>query len=135
MRPATLEAILGGAIEKGEALAVARLAAIAGAKRTSEWIPLCHPIPLDGVEVDLAPDPKLPGIRVTVAATAEARTGVEMEALTAVSVAALTLYDMCKALHRGIRITDVSLVHKSGGRSGEWTREPDPEPDPEPEPG
>lgn len=120
MRPATLEAILGGAIEKGEALAVARLAAIAGAKRTSEWIPLCHPIPLDGVEVDLAPDPKLPGIRVTVAATAEARTGVEMEALTGVASALLALYDMCKGIDRGMTLGPIRLLEKTGGRSGSW---------------
>lgn len=122
-------ALLAGELPKGEAIAVARIAGIQAAKETSRLIPLCHPLALSSVEVHFAPegDDRI-AIRSEVRCTGP--TGVEMEALTAVSVAALTLYDMCKALHRGIRITDVALVHKSGGRSGEWSLEPGPGPRP-----
>jgi cyclic pyranopterin phosphate synthase len=109
------------AIAKGDVLAVARLAGIGAAKRTAELIPLCHPLPLDGIEVELELDETLPGVRVEATTRVEARTGVEMEALTAVSVACLTVYDMVKAVDRGIRIEDIGLVRKSGGRSGDWT--------------
>jgi cyclic pyranopterin phosphate synthase len=109
------------AIAKGDVLAVARLAGIGAAKRTAELIPQCHPLPLDGIEVELELDETLPGVRVEATTRVEARTGVEMEALTAVSVACLTVYDMVKAVDRGIRIEDIGLVRKSGGRSGDWT--------------
>jgi len=122
MAPATLAMIAAGALPKGDVLAVARLAGIMAAKRTSDLIPLCHPLPLTHVDVELAPD--LKGARVTIEARArvEARTGVEMEALTAVTVAGLTLYDMCKAVDRGMTIGAVRLVRKSGGRSGTFVR-------------
>ncbi len=108
------------ALAKGDVLGAARLAGIAGAKRTADLIPLCHPLPLDGIEVDLELDPGLPGVRVTATARVEARTGVEMEALTAVSVACLVVYDMVKAADRTMRIEDIHLVRKTGGRSGDW---------------
>ena len=107
-------------------LAGARLAGIQAAKRTYEWIPLCHLIPLDGVELELTPDPAGSRVRIEARARAHARTGVEMEALVAVSVAGLTLYDMCKAIDRGMRLDTVHLVSKSGGKSGEWRRSDDP---------
>ena len=120
---ATAARIADGAIAKGDVLAVARLAAISGLKRTADLIPLCHPIRVTGVDVELAveraPEP-LVRIRATVRATD--RTGVEMEALTAVSVAALTVYDMCKAIDRGIQITAIQLEEKLGGKSGHWQR-------------
>jgi cyclic pyranopterin phosphate synthase len=119
-QPATVEAIMGGTLKKGDALAVARVAGIMAAKKTSELIPLCHPIPLTSVSVDITAD----GPALTVIATAEttAQTGVEMEALTAASVAALTLYDMAKSMDRGMRIAAVELVEKSGGKSGDFKR-------------
>jgi len=101
-------------------LAAARIAGIMGGKRTSEIIPLTHPIDMHSLEVDLDPDTELPGLRIEATATTVARTGVEMEALTAVAAAALTIYDMLKSLERGIRITDIRLVHKAGGKSGEY---------------
>lgn len=107
-------------LAKGDALAVARLAGIQAAKRTADWIPLCHPIPLDDVQVTIELEPESRAARVTAAAAARSRTGVEMEALVAVSAACLTLYDMAKALDRGITIGDVQLLEKSGGRSGPW---------------
>jgi cyclic pyranopterin phosphate synthase len=106
---------------KGDVLGVARLAGIGAAKRTAELIPLCHPLPLDGIEVELVPDEALPGVRVSATARVEARTGVEMEALTAVAVACLTVYDMLKAVDRGMRIEEVHLVRKTGGQSGDWS--------------
>ncbi|HVW91899.1 MAG TPA: cyclic pyranopterin monophosphate synthase MoaC [Devosia sp.] len=120
-KPETIAAILGGELKKGDALAVARIAGIMAAKKTSELIPLCHPIALSKVEVDIAPD----GDRLRIIATAETtdRTGVEMEALTAASVAALTLYDMAKAMDRAMRVTSVELVEKSGGKSGDFRRD------------
>jgi cyclic pyranopterin phosphate synthase len=123
MERATLDAIGAGILAKGDALAVARVAAIAGLKRTSELIPLCHPVRVTGVDVAL--ELKTDGTpRVEIHAEVHAfdRTGVEMEALTAVSIAALTIYDMCKAIDRKMRITDVQLLEKRGGRSGHWKR-------------
>lgn len=117
----TAAAIAGRENPKGDVLAVARLAGIMGAKRTADLIPLCHPLPLDAVEVDLAVDPALPGVRVTATAQVEGRTGVEMEALTAVSCALLTVYDMCKARDRGMVVEGIRLLRKEGGRSGTWT--------------
>jgi cyclic pyranopterin phosphate synthase len=111
-----------GARGKGDVLAVARLAGIMAARRTAELIPLCHPIRLTGCDVDLTVDRALPGVRIRATARAIDRTGVEMEAMVAASVAALTVYDMTKALDKGIRIREVQLVSKSGGKSGKWQR-------------
>ena len=119
IQPETLRLIKEGLMKKGDVLTIAQLAGIMGAKKTSELIPLCHPLPLDRVDVDLELDEKEGRINITAAAKTTARTGVEMEALTAVSVAALTLYDMCKSVDRGMRIEAVRLVKKSGGRSGD----------------
>lgn len=118
-----LQNVLTGDIPKGDVLSVARVAGIMGGKRTPDLIPLTHPIGLDSLTVDLAPDKTLPGIRIEATATTTGKTGVEMEAMTAVSIAALTIYDMLKSLEKGIRITNVRLVHKSGGKSGEWKRD------------
>jgi cyclic pyranopterin phosphate synthase len=118
MAPETLRTIRDGGVKKGDVLAVARLAGIMAAKRTPDLIPLCHPLPLSSVVVDLEPDEALPGVRITATVRLTGRTGVEMEALTAVSVAALTVYDMCKAIDRSMRIDSVRLVRKEGGRSG-----------------
>jgi cyclic pyranopterin phosphate synthase len=123
MRPETLSLIRQGAIQKGDVLAVARLAGVMAAKRTSELIPLCHPLPLTQVEVDLELDETLPGVRITASARTVAKTGVEMEALTAVSVAALTVYDMAKAAEKTMRIQNVRLVEKHGGQSGDVVNE------------
>ena len=119
IQPETLRRIKEGLMKKGDVLTIAQLAGILGAKKTSELIPLCHPLPLDRVDVDLELDEKEGRINITATAKTTARTGVEMEALTAVSVAALTLYDMCKSVDRGMRIEAVRLVKKSGGRSGD----------------
>jgi cyclic pyranopterin phosphate synthase len=121
MEVETLSAILAGEVEKGEALAVARVAAIEGVKRTASLIPLCHPIPIDGIDVDIDPIDTLPGLRVRVTVSAEWRTGVEMEAMTGVAIGLLALYDMCKALDRGMELGPVRLLEKHGGRSGSWT--------------
>jgi cyclic pyranopterin phosphate synthase len=125
MAPETLARISEGTLPKGDVLATARLAGIQAAKRTDEWIPLCHSLPLDAIEIGLIPDPG--GGRVVIEARAQAhgRTGVEMEALVAVSAAGLTIYDMCKAIDRGMTLGEVQLVSKSGGKSGEWTRSVD----------
>lgn len=123
MAPETLRAIAAGDTPKGNVLLVAQLAGITGAKRTPDLIPLCHSIPLTRVEVDVKPDDALPGIRVTATVGVEARTGVEMEALTAVTCALLTVYDMCKARDRGMVIEGVRLLRKEGGRSGRWEAE------------
>ncbi|MGH2340754.1 cyclic pyranopterin monophosphate synthase MoaC [Segnochrobactraceae bacterium EtOH-i3] len=123
MAPETLAAILAGNAAKGDVIATARIAGIMGAKRTHELIPLCHPLPISGVSVDIDADPDLPGLRVAARVKVTGRTGVEMEALTAVSVACLTIYDMAKALDRGMVIGNIGLVEKSGGRSGDWRRE------------
>ncbi|NIP83673.1 MAG: cyclic pyranopterin monophosphate synthase MoaC [Actinobacteria bacterium] len=128
MREETLRLVVDGSHRKGDVLAVARVAGIMAAKRTSELVPLCHPLPLSRVDVDLAPDPDGPGVRCRVTAETVARTGVEMEALTAVQVALLTVYDMCKAVDRGMTIGGVGLLEKSGGKSGHWRRD-DPNPD------
>ncbi|RIY01580.1 cyclic pyranopterin monophosphate synthase MoaC [Aureimonas flava] len=121
MAPETLEMIRTGASKKGDVLSIARVAGIMAAKRTHELIPLCHPLLLEKVSVDLEFEPALPGIRVTAGARVSGRTGIEMEALTAVSVACLTIYDMAKAVDRGMSITGIRLLAKSGGRSGDWS--------------
>jgi cyclic pyranopterin monophosphate synthase len=120
-RPETLEAIAAQATPKGNVLQIAELAGIMLGKRTGEVIPLCHPLPLDSLEVRLELDTSLPGVRATATARVQARTGVEMEALTAVTGALLTVYDMCKAMDRGMTIEGVRLLRKEGGRSGGWT--------------
>jgi cyclic pyranopterin phosphate synthase len=122
MESRTLEAVLSGGVAKGGVLAVARLAAIGGAKRTAETIPLCHPLPLDSVTVEVDADSELPGIRIAVVASVEARTGVEMEALCGVSAGLLAVYDMCKGMDRAMQIGEIVLVAKEGGRSGSWRR-------------
>jgi cyclic pyranopterin phosphate synthase len=122
MLPETLAAIIGGTLNKGEALAAARLAGIMAAKRTHEMIPLCHPIPLESVEVDFRPNRAPASIEIQARAVAQARTGVEMEALVAAATAALTIYDMAKAIDRLMVIEAVRLVKKSGGRSGDFRR-------------
>lgn len=123
MAPATLALIRDGLAKKGDVIAVARLAGIMAAKRTHELIPLCHPLLLTKVAVDLEPDEALPGLRVTARARVSGQTGVEMEALTAVSVACLTVYDMAKAVDRGMVIGGIRLLEKTGGKSGDWRAE------------
>jgi cyclic pyranopterin phosphate synthase len=130
MRPETLALIESGSAAKGDVLGVARIAAIQGAKRTSELIPLCHPIPLTRIGVEFASDRAASAIACEVTAQTVGRTGVEMEALTAVSVALLTIYDMCKAVDRGMRIESIRLLEKAGGKSGHWEAAPSPAPDP-----
>ncbi|MDP0927487.1 cyclic pyranopterin monophosphate synthase MoaC [Paracoccus onubensis] len=119
MSPETLALAQGGAA-KGDVMGVARLAGIMGAKRTSDLIPLCHPLPISKVALDLQPDPDLPGIRVMATVRTTGRTGVEMEALTAVTTACLTIYDMLKAAEKGMRIENIRLLRKSGGKSGDY---------------
>ncbi len=126
MRRRTLEAIVGGRLKKGEALAAARLAGIMAAKRTHELIPLCHQIALEVVEVDFRPDPARTALHIQARAVTAARTGVEMEALVAASAAALTIYDMAKAIDRAMTIDAIRLVSKSGGRSGAFARAGEP---------
>jgi cyclic pyranopterin phosphate synthase len=123
MSAETLSAVERSAVKKGDVLAAARIAGIMAAKRTAELIPLCHPLPLTDAGIDIEIDRALPGLHVTAWASTQARTGVEMEALTAVSVALLTVYDMAKAMDRGMEISSVRLVEKRGGKSGDWTRE------------
>ena len=123
MRPETLALIRAGDMKKGDVLGVARIAGIMAAIRTHELIPLCHPLALTGVEVEIEPDDALPGLRVRARARVKGATGVEMEALTAVSVACLTIYDMAKAVDRGMRIEGVRLIEKLGGKSGHWRAE------------
>ena len=123
MRPETVALIEAGGVKKGDVLSVAQLAGIMGAKRTSELVPLCHPLPLSSVRVELVCRSEPPGVEITATCRSQGRTGVEMEALCAASVAALTVYDMCKAVDRGMRITEVRLRHKSGGKSGTYTAE------------
>ena len=123
MRPATLERIMAGAHAKGDVLGVARIAGIMAAKRTADLIPLCHPLALARVAVDLEPQPERNAVRCQATVETRSRTGVEMEALTAVQVALLTVYDMCKAVDRGMTLTDIRLLEKSGGQSGVWRRE------------
>jgi cyclic pyranopterin phosphate synthase len=122
MAPETLARIAEGTVAKGDVLATARIAAIQAAKRTADWIPLCHPLALDGVEVDLLPDAAASRVVIEVRVEAHARTGVEMEALVAAAAAGLTIYDMCKAVDRGMTLERVRLVSKSGGKSGGWER-------------
>jgi len=120
MRPETLAQITEGTAKKGDVLAVARLAGIMGAKKTAELIPLCHPLPVTKVALDLVPDPALPGVRITATVKTTGQTGVEMEALTAVSTAALTVYDMLKAVERSMEITGIRVTLKDGGASGRY---------------
>jgi cyclic pyranopterin phosphate synthase len=123
MRPETLDLIQAGRIKKGDVLTVAQLAGVMAAKRTSDLIPLCHPLALTHISVDLEPDPSLPGVLITATVRTVGKTGVEMEALTAVSVAALTIYDMAKATEKTMRINNIRLVEKHGGRSGDVVNE------------
>ena len=123
MKRETLELIRAGQIKKGDVLTVAQIAGISGSKRTSELIPLCHPLPLTRVDVDLTLDDSIPGVVITAMAKTVAKTGVEMEALTAVSVAALTVYDMAKAAEKTMRIQNIRLVEKHGGQSGDVVNE------------
>ena len=119
MQPATLAMITGGEAPKGDVIATARIAGIMAAKRTSELIPLCHPLMLSRIAVEIRPDASGSALELEATVRTTGKTGVEMEALTAVSVAALTIYDMCKAVDRGMRITDIRLAEKRGGKSGE----------------
>jgi cyclic pyranopterin phosphate synthase len=123
MEAATLDQVTSGGAAKGDVIAVAELAGIMAAKRTGDLIPLCHPIGLDSVTVRITPDPALPGLSVTAEARTTGRTGVEMEALTAVSVACLTIVDMLKSIDRGMSVEKVELTAKSGGKSGDWRRD------------
>ena len=122
MRPETLATILAGDARKGDVVGTARIAGIMAAKRTHELIPLSHPLLLTKISVDIVPDEALPGLRVTATARVTGRTGVEMEALTAVGIACLTIYDMAKAIDRGMTVTGIGLVEKSGGKSGDFRR-------------
>jgi cyclic pyranopterin phosphate synthase len=122
MSAKALDAIVRNAVAKGDVLGVARVAGIMAAKRTSELIPLCHPLPLHDVSVVLTPDPSLPGVRVEVTARTVGKTGVEMEALTGASIALLTVYDMAKALDKGMVLSDISLAAKVGGKGGDYAR-------------
>jgi cyclic pyranopterin phosphate synthase len=122
MRPETLALCVSGQAKKGDVFATARIAGIMAAKKTSELIPLCHPLLLTKISVELAADESLPGIRVTSLAQVSGQTGVEMEALTAATVACLTIYDMLKAADRSMRIEGIALVEKRGGKSGDWIR-------------
>ncbi len=119
MRPSTLSLILAGEISKGNVLTTAQIAGILAAKRTHELIPLCHPLPLTGIDVEIEPNEQDASLEITARVRTTAKTGVEMEALTAVSVSALTIYDMCKAVDRAMRIGDIRLARKRGGKSGE----------------
>lgn len=118
MRPETIALIHGGGIAKGDVFSVARLAGIMGAKKTSDLIPLCHPLQLTSIAVELSVDAGRSAVDIVATCKSKGQTGVEMEAMTAVAVAALTVYDMCKAVDRGMRLTDIRVVHKSGGKSG-----------------
>ncbi|MDX2241157.1 MAG: cyclic pyranopterin monophosphate synthase MoaC [Leptolyngbyaceae cyanobacterium bins.302] len=121
MLPATFEAIAAGNTPKGDVLGTARIAGIMAAKQTANLIPLCHPLPIQKVEVQILPDPELPGYQIEATVKIKAETGVEMEALTAVAIAALTLYDMAKALEKTISIEEIHLVSKTGGKSGDYS--------------
>jgi cyclic pyranopterin phosphate synthase len=125
MTASTLAAILAGNAPKGDVIGTARLAGIMAAKQTSNLIPLCHPLPIHKVEVNLEPDSALPGFQIQARVKIKAETGVEMEALTAVAVAALTLYDMAKALDKGMQIENIHLLQKTGGKSGDWQANPE----------
>jgi cyclic pyranopterin phosphate synthase len=123
MEPATLAMIQQGSAKKGDVLGVARLAGIMGAKRTADLIPLCHPLPISAVTVDLEADTAANAVEITATVRTTGQTGVEMEALTAASVAALTVYDMCKAVDRSMRIEGLRVTHKAGGKSGEFSQD------------
>ncbi|HBK08300.1 MAG TPA: cyclic pyranopterin monophosphate synthase MoaC [Acetobacteraceae bacterium] len=123
MEAATLAMIQAGSAKKGDVLGVARLAGIMGAKRTADLIPLCHPLPITSVKVDLAADAASNAVEITATVRTTGQTGVEMEALTAASVAALTVYDMCKAVDRSMRIEGLRVTHKAGGKSGEFAQD------------
>jgi cyclic pyranopterin phosphate synthase len=123
MQPSTLAMIQQGSAKKGDVLGVARLAGIMGAKRTSDLIPLCHPLPITSVKVDLETDAAANAVEITATVGTTGQTGVEMEALTAASVAALTVYDMCKAVDRSMRIEGLRVTHKAGGKSGEFSQD------------
>jgi cyclic pyranopterin phosphate synthase len=122
MAPATLAMIEAGTAKKGDVLGVARLAGIMAAKRTSDLIPLCHPLPISAVALELTPDREANAIEIAATVRTTGQTGVEMEALTAASIAALTVYDMCKSVDRGMRVENLRVVHKAGGKSGEFTQ-------------
>lgn len=122
LEPATLKLVQEGNIKKGDVFGAARLAGVMAAKKTPDLIPLTHPLPLESINVDFDLDEEKSMVIITATARTTARTGVEMEAMTAVSVAALTVYDMCKSAEKGITITDIRLIKKTGGKSGEWTR-------------
>ena len=122
MSPEALEAVRKNAVEKGDVLAVARIAGIMAAKRTAELIPLCHPLVLTDVQVVVAVDDTIPGVRVESAVRSAGKTGVEMEAIVAVSVTLVTVYDMCKSLDKSMVISEICLAEKTGGRSGQWKR-------------
>ncbi|MEX0696721.1 MAG: cyclic pyranopterin monophosphate synthase MoaC [Dongiaceae bacterium] len=122
MLPATLSAIVAGNTKKGDVIGTARIAGIMAAKRTHELIPLCHPLPISAVALDIDADDTLPGLRVRATVKVAGKTGVEMEALTAVSIACLTIYDMAKAIDRGMEIGALRLIEKRGGKSGTWKR-------------
>ena len=124
MEPATLALVMDGTAKKGDVLGVARLAGIMGAKKNADLIPLCHPLPVTKVALDLVPDQELPGVRITATVKTSGQTGVEMEALTAVSTAALTVYDMLKAAEKGMRIEGIKLLAKTGGKSGTYEAKP-----------
>ena len=126
MQPETLQRILTGEHQKGDVLGIARIAGIMGAKKTADLIPLCHPLALTRIEIELTPLPEENSVRCRATVETHDRTGVEMEALTAVQVALLTIYDMCKAVDRGMTIDKVRLLEKTGGKSGHWQREPPP---------
>ncbi|HEU4643672.1 MAG TPA: cyclic pyranopterin monophosphate synthase MoaC [Gemmatimonadaceae bacterium] len=123
MKPETLGAIRANTLAKGDVVSTARIAGVLAAKRTAELIPLCHPLPLTDVQVDITPDDALPGLRCEATVKTTGRTGVEMEAITAVAVSLVTVYDMAKAVDKGMSITDIRLLEKSGGRTGHWKRE------------
>lgn len=123
MQAETMNLIMQGGVKKGDVLSVAQLAGIMGAKKTADLIPLCHPLSLDAVNLELSCDPDRDAVDITATCRLQGRTGVEMEALTAVSVAALTVYDMCKAVDRGMRIADIRLIRKAGGKSGTFKAE------------
>lgn len=126
MKPETLRRILDRTVEKGDVFAVAQVAGIMAAKHTPDIIPMCHPLLLTGIDLSFAPDEADSAVRITATVRTRGKTGVEMEALHAVSAAALTIYDMCKAIDRAMRIDDIRVLHKSGGKSGEYNAEPDP---------
>ena len=122
MQPATLELILSGGHKKGDVLGIARVAGIMAAKRTADLVPLCHPLALTRVEIEFRPDEAQSSVECLATVETRGQTGVEMEALTAVQIALLTIYDMCKAVDRGMMMQDIGLLKKSGGKSGEWVR-------------